>query len=460
MTLLQDMIIQGAERFPDREAVADPKNSRSYAQLAEASRRIAIWLRRTGVRPGDRVVLMLPNGVDFIAAHFGVLMAGGISVPCEANASAATIAAIRDSCAPRASLDAVTIIEALATRDGTLPDAERTTDDLATLMYTTGSTGRPKGVMLTHGNTLAAIQNIIGFVGYTAQDREVVILPLSHSFGLGHVYCNLSCGGAVYTEPGLTRVGRVLRKVADWGATGFPGTPLGYAMLMDRYGEIFQERCRNLRFIVVNSAPLPPSEAARLRAMLPDVNLMVYYGLTEASRSTFISLSQCGLAYYGSVGQAMPGIDLRLSDENEVLIAGPTVAQGYWNDPEQTAAAFHDGYLHSGDQGRIDEDGFLHVTGRFKDLINVGGYKVYPAEIEKVLLEHDAVEDACAFGTDRVEAAIVTRRDVSEIELSRFCYQRLEGFKVPSRIYPVAFIQRSETGKIIRHAVAAQCRGT
>lgn len=458
MNVLQDIVLNGAERFPDREAISDAGKAFSYGQLAEASRRIASWLRKGGIRPGERVLLMLPNGVDFVAAHFGILMAGGISVPIEANASPATLSYIYESCTPRAHLDTGNIAEALSAREEALPVGERGPHDLAALLYTTGSTGRPKGVMLSHANSLAAIHNIIDFVKYSRDDREVVILPLAHSFGLGHVYCNLSCGGAVHIEQGLTRVGRVLRKVADWGATGFPGTPFGFAMLMDNYREVFAERCRNLRFVVINSAPLPPAEAARICECLPDVDLMVYYGLTEASRSAFISHSQCGPARYASVGRAMPGIEISLSAADEVLIRGPTVAQGYWNEPKLTAQAFREGYLHTGDQGRLDEDGFLYITGRIGDLINVGGYKVHPAEVEKVLLQHEAVSDACAFGSDLVEAAIVTCGDVSLIELSQFCHQRLEPFKVPARIHAVDAIARSETGKILRHTVATQCR--
>lgn len=458
MTLLSDILLRGAERFADKEALTDPKRSLTYGRLAEESSRCANWLIARGVRPGDRVMLCLPNGADFVAAHFGILMSGAISVPCDANASPSSLDAIRTSCEPRACIDSASIGDALAAPDRLPPACERDADDVAALLYTTGSTGRPKGVILTHANTLAAIDNITRFIGYTRDDREVVILPLSHSFGLGHVYCNLASGGAVYTEQGLTRVARVLNKIADWGATGFPGTPLGYSLLMDRFGEVFRQRCRSLRFVVINSSPLPPEQAALIRTMLPDTNLMVYYGLTEASRSTFISLSACGPDYYGSVGRAMPGVELKLSDEGEVLIKGPTIAKGYWNEPELTAQAFRDGYLRTGDQGSIDDGGFLYITGRLNELINIGGYKVYPAEVERILLQHDAVSDACAFGTERVEAAIVTSRSVTETELSQFCHRHLEPFKVPARLYPVQSIQRSATGKIIRHAVAAQCR--
>jgi long-chain acyl-CoA synthetase len=205
---------------------------------------------------------------------------------------------------------------------------------------------------------------------------------------------------------------------------------------------------------------LPPEQAARLRDLLPDTDLMVYYGLTEASRSTFISLTSGGPAYYTSVGRAMPGVALRLADDGEVLISGPTVAQGYWNDPTLTSQTLRDGWLHTGDLGRLDADGFLFVTGRKKDLINVGGYKVRPEEVEHVLLGHEAVQDAGVFGQDQVEAAIVASCRLDPADLSRLCYSRLEPFKVPARFHQIDAIPRSDTGKIKRAALAEMLKGT
>lgn len=460
MRLIPDILTRGADWFADREAISDPETTWSYGELFDAASRIAGWLRRQGVRPGDRVTICLPNSAGFIAAHFGVMLADAISVPCDAAISPANLDAIRRSCTPRCGIDAATLQAALSAPRAGLPTPEREPHDVAVLLYTTGTTGQPKGVILTHANVLAAVRNICSFVGYSEADREVVILPLSHSFGLGHAYCNLMSGGAVYTEPGLARVGRVLRKIETWGSTGFPGTPLGFAMLADRYGELFVRTCRRLRFIVINSAPLPPEQAQRLRAALPDTDLMVYYGLTEASRSTFISLTTMGPAYYASVGRAMPGVSVRLADDGEVLISGPTVTQGYWNEEGLTRAALDDGWLHTGDLGRLDDDGFLYVTGRLKDLINVGGYKVSPEEVERVLLEHEAVREAGAFGRQQVEAAIVTSRPLPAEELARLCYARLEPFKVPVRFHHVDAIPRSNTGKIKRHELAAMLEET
>lgn len=451
MQLLSDIIPSQTSKRPEAEAVCDPDESLTYAQLAERVNAVARGLHGAGIAPGDRVAVVMPNSVDFIVAHFGVLAAGAISVPCEPGISEANLSAIRESCEPKLVLrrgDNVfkKWIQA-GSADAVLP--QRKPSDVAALMYTTGTTGRPKGVMLTHANIFAALRNICEFVGYTEADREVVVLPLSHNFGLGHIYCNLLCGGAIYTEPGLTRVGRVLKKLRDWGATGFPGTPLGFVMLMDRYGDAFRECASGLRFIVVNSAPLPPERAAQLQELLPEVDLMVYYGLTEASRSTFISLSREGPGRYRSVGRAMPEVCIEILDTGEMVISGPTVTSGYWNDPGRTAEALPDGRLRTGDLGQLDEGGYLTITGRIKDMINVGGYKVNPEEVERVLASCAGVADAGVAGDDKVHAFVVTETGSAfDAEaLTRHCFSQLESYKVPAMFHQIDRIPRTDTGK-------------
>jgi long-chain acyl-CoA synthetase len=303
-----------------------------------------------------------------------------------------------------------------------------------------------------------------------------VILPLSHNFGLGHVYCNLLSGGAVYTENGLARVGRVLKTIDAWGATGFPGTPLGFGMLIDKFGPVLAQRCRRLRFVVINSAPLPPERTAQLRELLPQTEIMVYYGLTEASRSTFASLSRLGPDKYRSVGRPLRDVQIRLrpleggtegsgaAGEGEVLIAGPTVTSGYWEDQEATQAALDDGWLRTGDLGRFDEQGNLYITGRIKDTINVGGYKVHPAEVEQAITGFPGVESVGVAGVEGLQgltgeavvAGIVAAagQSVDLAALERHCLAALERFKAPTHFVLIDQIPKSDTGKTKRQELA------
>ena len=496
---LVDVVFGTADARASAVAVADAGTSLSYADLATDVAGVATTLARAGIKPGDRVIVQFPNSVDFVRAHFGVLAAGCVSVPVDAGAPATTVTAIaRDSQSAAACIfgGAPAIVAEQLTRNGVrfvqtfgenvAPQwrAEGATsraairpgrgDDLACILYTTGSTGSPKGVPLRHRHVIAAIENIRQYLRYTPDDREVVILPVSHSFGLGHLYCNLRSGGAVRLEPGMAKVGRVLRQLQEFGATGFPGTPLGFGLLIDRYTDAFRELARRLRFIVINSAPLPPARAKQLRDLLPETELHVYYGLTEASRSTFICLNNVPPSHFRSVGKPMRNVDLRVEDaaglpvpagvSGQVSIAGPTVPEEYWNSPSETAHGFKDGRLITGDLGYVDEQGFLFLNGRLKDQINVGGLKVTPQQVEHVLEAHPSVAEAAVTGVqwppgseDEIVVALVVRErgttgDIAE-PLRDACRRELEPHKVPARFFAVDALPRAETGKLVRPKV-------
>ena len=248
---------------------------------------------------------------------------------------------------------------------------------------------------------------------------------------------------------------------------------MGFGMLIDQYGPILASKGANLRFSVINSAPLPPERTAQLQALLPRLDIMVYYGLTEASRSAFISLTRSGPDHYRAVGKPMPHVELQIRGVNgsvpagetgEVIVRGPAVSRGYWADEAQTAAVFPDGWLHTGDLGHLDGNGCLWITGRLKDVINVGGYKVIPGEVERILATLSAVLDVGVVGIEglngltgeAVVAALVMRQgqECDEMALQQFCLEKLEKFKVPARFVVVPEIPRSNTGKIKRAELA------
>jgi len=510
MKRVSEILLMGAERFGSRQALADPMESVTYGHLCMQSCQLGRAMIKFGLLNGQRSLVVLPNSVNFVRAHFANLVAGMVSVPCDANITSESLLLLASSCEPRCLLTDRNTLSRLTNhtplpsciKDVVLFDglttlmlgeirlwalreiiSEQPPDpfytscaphDLAAIMYTTGTTGRPKGVPLTNANIFAALWSIVEFVGYTPDDREVVVLPLSHNFGLGHVYCNLMSGGAVYVENGLARVGRVLKAIESFGATGFPGTPMGFGMLIDQYGPVLAQKGRNLRFSVINSAPLPPERTVQLRELLPQLDIMTYYGLTEASRTSFISLTRSGSSYYSSVGRPMKHVRLSIQDSvgtalpigatGEVIIRGDAVPKAYWRNPEQTQLAFRDGCLHTGDLGHVDSEGYLWITGRLKDEINTGGYKVNPTEVEKVLLTWPGVRDAGVIGIEgvggltgeSVVAALVLEAGfiLDEKTLQQYCTNHLEKFKVPSRLVVVGEINRSDTGKIKRKELA------
>jgi long-chain acyl-CoA synthetase len=499
---ISDFLFLTARRYPDFLAVTDDAGSLTYGELAARAAAFGGSLRTQGLQPGDRVVLQLPNSADFLIAHFGIMWAGGVSVPVDAAASAHSLAEVVAAVEARwvfvrpaqlplvelalravssqAHVEAMRMEPVIALPQEPAPTVEP--GKLACLLFTTGSTALPKGVPLRHENVCAAVENLVRLVGYTQRDREVIVLPIAHSFGLGHVYCNFRVGGAVRLVDGLSKVGRVLKILRDFGATGFPGTPLGFGLLLDRYAEPFLDAARQLRFIVVNSAALPASRAKQLLTALPDTTLYVYYGLTEASRSTMHALNSVAEERLTSVGPAMYGIDVRIDGEDgqplpprcvgQVTIAGPTVPGSYWRDDAATAEGYRDGRLQSGDLGYLDEEGYLFLTGRLKDQINLGGTKIAAVEIEEALREHPDVDDCVVLGmpshasleTEAVVAGVVLRAaaTLDVPALQKHLRGRLEPYKVPTEIHAISAVPRAPTGKLLRQrarALVALLRG-
>ena len=233
--------------------------------------------------------------------------------------------------------------------------------------------------MLTNNNTLITINNIINFCNYNSNCCELVTLPLTHSFGLGQVYSMLFSGGSAFIEMGMLRMKRIFKAMDDYQITGFPTTPKGVELITTQYSKIFKEKAKDLEGMIINSAPLLPHQTKELLNLLPGTNIYVYYGLTKASRSSFVCLSGLDPTLYTTVGKAMDSVNISLENTTkEILISGPTVSKGYW--PSELFEISDEDFpiLKTGDLGTYDSDGNLYITGRLKDQINVGGYKSRP----------------------------------------------------------------------------------
>ncbi|MFN7020078.1 MAG: class I adenylate-forming enzyme family protein [Phycisphaerales bacterium] len=364
-------------------------------------------------------------------------------------------------------------LEQLAFRS--MPDlrwpAAANDDDLGVLLYTSGTSGKPKGVMLTHGNIRANIEQTVEAIG--VDDREVLlgVLPQFHSFGLTVLtLLPLSLGAkAVYTARFIP--GKLLRLIREHRPTILVAIPSMYNALLhsrDAQAEDFS----SFRLVVSGGEPLPRFVADEFRKRF-GVTITEGYGLTETSPVSNICLPSEHRP--GSVGRPVPrmlqrivnvetGSDLPPNADGEVRMKGPNVMRGYFNRPEETAAAFDaDGWFRTGDIGRFDDDGHLHITGRLKEMLIVGGENVFPREIEEVLNAHPSVKDSGVVGkadpirgelpiafVELVEDAEGRRPAFNEKELLAWCRTRLAGYKVPDEIRPVEALPRNPTGKVMR----------
>lgn len=486
MTSLVGILHERARRDPERIAFVSESTALSWAELSRRVRTASSRLADLGVRAGDRVILAASSSPAFVCGYFATHHLGAIAVPVDPKIPAPRLADIAERTSPRAVFLTRALDIGRATLDveelfpSTVADADagdvvpRSASDTADILFTSGTTGRPKGVVLSHRAVHAAARNINAFVGNDEGDREVVPLPLSHSFGLGRMRCQVLAGGTLVLVDGFTAAGKLFAALEEWRATGLSFVPAGLAVLLQTTHDRLGDFAESLRWVEVGSAAMPREHKERLMRLLPRTRLCMHYGLTEASRSAFTEFHEWR-ARLDSIGCATPGVEIRVVDENgaeqpdgqrgRIVVRGETLMSGYWDDAELSTAAFQDGWLVSGDLGRRDADGALYLEGREKDMINVGGREVSPVEIERILEELPQVaECACAGIPDpqgisgfAVKAFLVAKRDATPLapkELAKHLRGRIEPYKMPAAFEWIDAIPRTHNGKVQRSRLA------
>jgi len=455
----------------------------SYDDLRERVLSLAAGLRAAGIQRGDRVATALPNGLPAIATFLAASIAG-TAAPLNpsyrseefsfylSDTNARLLLAppggagdARRAAAERGipALDVSDDGRLAGSADG-VPPVAPAPDDVALVLHTSGSTGRPKRVPLRHSNLAVSIQNIARTYQLTEGDVSLCLMPLFHVHGLmASTMAALYTGGAVVV-PSKFNALAFWRTVRDCRVTWYSAVPTIHQLILARKaGE------SNLRFVRSCSASLPPEVMARMEDYF-GVPVLEAYGMTEASHQMASNPLPPKARKPGSVGPGT-GVQIAILDEagapvpseslGEVCIQGPNVIREYENNPEATAKSFFGSWFRTGDQGRLDGQGYLTLTGRLKELINRGGEKISPREIDEVLLAHPRVAEAVCFGVphpawgEDVAAAVVLREPASEADLIAWCKERLADFKCPKKIYIVDAIPRTATGKIQRLNVAA-----
>ncbi|MGB0867624.1 MAG: class I adenylate-forming enzyme family protein, partial [Granulosicoccaceae bacterium] len=465
----------------------------SYADLAEAAVALADELRALGVQGGDRVLIATENCAPAVAALFATSSIGATLIFFNARLTESDLARILDHATPAALLfcDAVSA-EAKAHGErfaaaplravrGQLSAVARASDpapelhDVATILYTTGTTGTPKGVMLSHSNLLYAGRVSCDARGVRAEDVLYGVLPLSHVFGVASVVMAAITGGAsVRLEPRFSPA--QLYAALQNGLTLLSAVPQMLAQLMHYTREQGFEQMPSLklRYISSGAAPLDLDWKRKVEDFFK-LPLQNGYGMTEASAGICLTTNR-KFTDDISVGQALPGTAIKLDhqapggedDIGEILIKGPGVMKGYFRNAEATANALGtDGWMRSGDLGRLDADGKLHIVGRSKELIIHGGFNVYPPEVEAALNQHPQVIQCAVIGIvqdgdEKVYAFVEASADnwPTEDELKSFAAEHLAGYKRPSRIIVVERLPAAATGKILKQHLPAllECR--
>ena len=470
----------------------------SYAGLLAQAHRVGAALRAGGIEPRHRVAIVLPNGAAMAAAfpciapwcavaplnpalkaaefnsHLEGLNAAAVIVAPESPAAVRQVAASRG-------LRVVELNEGEAAGAFTLklpataaplPATPAGADAVALLLYTSGTTSRPKLVPLTQANLCASARNIAATLRLGRADVCLNVMPLFHIHGLmAPVLATLASGGSVFCAPGFDAL-RFFGWLAAANPTWYSAVPTMHQAILAR-AQRNRERIEaaRLRFIRSSSAALPPTVMATLEATF-DAPVIEAYAMTEAAHQVCSNPLPPAPRKAGFVGPAAGpevavfdagGTPLPTGAEGEIVIRGANVMAGYLDNPDATAQAFHGDWFRTGDQGFMDADGYVRVTGRLKELVNRGGEKIAPLEVDEALLDHRAVAQACAFAVphprlgEDIAAAVVLKdgETVDEAALRTFTAHRLADFKVPRRIVFVSELPKGPTGKVQRVGMAA-----
>jgi acyl-CoA synthetase (AMP-forming)/AMP-acid ligase II len=499
-----------AYRYGELLAVADTSSRLSYAELFDSARTFGAGLVESGIEPGDRVAIWSPNCAEWVVAALGLWQTGAVLVPINTRFKGAEAADILARSRARALITVTDFLEtdyvgALRAADGELPDlgpiivargpAPNEThawsdflgqatedarievdrrrsavdpDDPSDILFTSGTTGTPKGVVCTHRRTLALARDWAVMTGLEPGDRYLQVNPYFHMFGLkAGILTSLGAGVAMLPEP-VFDVSRALQRIAEERVTVFPGAPTLFQSILD-YPDRDRYDLSSLRVATIGAADIPVELIRRILTELPYSLLVSGYGLTEAGTATGTGPDDDPETIATTVGRPRPTFDVRVvdgqgnevapGDTGEVLVRGDSVMLEYLDDPTATAETLSpDGWLKTGDLGRLTEGGCLQIVGRLKDMFIVGGFNAYPAEIENFLLRHPEVQQAALIGVPdsrlgEVGMAFVVRRPGSTVtadELIGWSRDEMANYKVPRVVEFVEELPINATGKVAK----------
>ncbi len=487
------LLDHAANAYGDALAIEDGGVTLSFVELRDRARTAASAMRVAwGIERGDRVAIWAPNMWEWVVAALGVHLAGGVLVPINTRYKGAEARFIIERSGAKAlitvdgflGLDFVTManlpnLPTVAFRrdwdafvagasDAALPIVEAA--DPSDILFTSGTTGRPKGVVTTHGQSVRAYMAWTDVIGLRAGDRYLVVAPFFHCFGYkaGWLAC-LMRGATILPQPTFD-VDAVLARLGPDRVSALPGPPALYQTLLQR--DLSEVDLSTLRLAVTGAASIPVQLIHDMRDVLGFDVVITGYGLTEATGiATMCRHDDDPETIATTSGRAIPGVQVKLVDAagaevsrgepGHILVKGYNVMQGYFGEPEATAATVVDGWLHTGDVGVMNERGYVRITDRIKDMFIVGGFNAYPAEIEHTLLTHPAIADAAVIGVPderlgEVGMAFVVLRSGAALDahdLIAWSRERMANFKVPRRVAFADLLPRNASGKVTKFAL-------
>ena len=494
-----EILADTARKFPDKTAMICDDKTVTYRELDSRVNQRAHGFLQRGIAGKKRVAVLLSNSIELVEVYFALARLGCVTIPLNYRLSGRELSFILDNAEPAAlimgeeysslvhelkapigKLDVLITIGKATPKDENFdslcnnqpdhaPEVEVIPQDESFIIYTSGTTGRPRGVVLTHANNFFNTLNYTSAYQMKESDVELALTPMFHSSTLGRVVTYVFNGVTFVTSRRFDPE-KALGLVSTHHVTSITQSPTMYAALLNlNNGDTYS--CGSVRRIVSGAAPLFPAIRSRLAKRFPHAGIYDLYGLTEASPGVSILKPDDPPEKITSVGRPMKHVTVKIVDhegnevspgENgEVVCRGPNLMKGYYNDLPATQEVLRDGWLYTGDMGKMDQDGYLYLTGRKKELIVRGGENIYPAEVESVLHQHPGIKEAAVIGVpdeywgETVKAWVVSKpgATLSEKEIIAFCTSQLAHYKRPQSVVFIDSLPKNAAGKVIKSEI-------
>jgi len=505
--LVHHFLSHAAQERPDSPFLVHEGRTTSYGEIEAASNRLARALLSNGLARGDRVGLSARNSRFYVECYYAILKAGGIAVPLNAGDDGAALARSLRSCEARmliagsrveqaandaiaagtslellalqtgeaipASLSGVRVLacdDACAAESAEPPAGPPLTDlDVASIIFTSGSTGTPLGATLSHLNIVSNTRSIVEYLGLTAADRMLAVLPFHYVYGKSLLNTHAAAGATVVIENRFLYPNTALDSLENEACTGLAGVPSTFAILVNR-SNLADRELPQLRYVTQAGGPMSPELTRRLMEAIPGKRVVVMYGATEASaRLSYLDPDELPRKI-GSIGKAIPNVELRVLREDgskaevgevgEIVARGSNIMSGYWGNPEATAEVLDEHGYHTGDLARRDEEGFFYIAGRKRDFIKAGAHRISALEIEHAIAELPEIHEVAVIGVpdeilgEKIKAFVVFREgfEADPLALEKTLKKKL-AHKAPTEIEIRDDLPKSAAGKIMKQAL-------
>lgn len=504
-----------ADKYPDKDALFSQNRWYKFDYLNRMANQLAHLLIESGIKKGDRVALLIENSEEYVITYYAILKAGGITVALNTDSVPEDLAYVMADCQVKLLItsqkllrknvnlinrdftqlsdikqaiskvlvwsnlskieiaesdsDLILLPQAINTYPENFPDVRIIDLDISSIVYTSGSTGKPRGATLSHLNIVTNTRSIIEYLRLTHQDRVMAILPFYYIYGKSLLNTHFAVGGSVVIDNRFLYPNVVLQTMQEQKVTGFSGVPSTFTILLNR-SNLRSQKFSHLRYITQAGGAMAPSVQKEVAEVFSPAQLFIMYGATEASaRLSYLEPDDLPRKW-GSIGKGIPNVDLFIADEKgnrlppgkegEIVARGANLMSGYWNHPEETVKVLRNGLYYTGDLGKMDDEGFIYVVGRTKDMIKIGGNRVSAKEIEEAIYAHPLVSEVAVIGVqddvlgEAAKAFLVLNSNsngdnVTE-EISRFLKDHLAVYKIP-KFYEIRdSLPKNESGKILK----------